>query len=417
MLATLRQRNFFLLWFAGLISITGNWMLDIALPVIVYQMTGSALAVGGMLLSSKIPAILFGSLAGVFVDRWERRRTIVIVNVLLALSILPLLLVRSVEWLWLVYLVGFLQSTLGQFFLPAENALLPLLSDPKLLMSANALNALNNNLARLIGPALGGFVVALTGLHGVVWIDVLTYLAAAFLAGLISVTSHPGKTEAAQPFSPGKIVHEWLEGIRLVWRDGVVRVLLVGVALISIGESIIFVLYVPFVTEVLHGDTLHVGGLMSAMAVGGIIGGLVIGWIAPRVRTTLLLGGSAVLFGLFDLALFNYYPFYPEIALAYVLIALVGPLAVWMGASFSTLMQQNVADAYRGRVSGTFALIEAIFMLIGAVVVGIAADRIGIIPVISIQGVVYVLMGALVLLALHRKSPVSPTLTLTEDTA
>src|SRR5688572_23560200 len=103
MLATLRQRNFFLLWIAGLISMIGNWMLFIALPVIVYQMTDSALAVGGMMLATKIPAILISSIAGVFVDRWERRRTIIVVNLLFALSILPLLAVRSAEWLWLVY--------------------------------------------------------------------------------------------------------------------------------------------------------------------------------------------------------------------------------------------------------------------------------------------------------------------------
>jgi len=139
MIATLRQRDFSLLWFAGLISISGNWMLQIALPVAVYTLTGSTLAVGGMLLAITLPGILFGSLAGVFVDRWERRRTIVIVNLLLALSILPLLLVHSVDRLWLVYVVSFVQSTLSQFFTPVENAMLPLLSDPKLLVSANAL--------------------------------------------------------------------------------------------------------------------------------------------------------------------------------------------------------------------------------------------------------------------------------------
>src|SRR4051812_26063594 len=105
MIATLRQRDFSLLWFAGLISISGNWMLSIALPVAVYTLTGSTLAVGGMLLASTLPGILFGSFAGVFVDRWERRRTLVIVNLLQAVSILPLVLVRSVDALWIVYLV------------------------------------------------------------------------------------------------------------------------------------------------------------------------------------------------------------------------------------------------------------------------------------------------------------------------
>jgi MFS family permease len=126
MVATLRQRNFAVLWFAGLISLMGNWMLWIALPVAVYTFTGSTLAVGAMLLANTLPGILFGSLAGVFVDRWECKRTMVVVNGLLAVSIIPLLLVRSADWLWLVYIVSFVQSTLSQFFAPAENAMLPL---------------------------------------------------------------------------------------------------------------------------------------------------------------------------------------------------------------------------------------------------------------------------------------------------
>jgi MFS family permease len=405
MLATLRQRNFSLLWFAGLISITGNWMLGIALPVLIYQMTGSALAVGGMLLARIIPSILFSSIAGVFVDRWERRRTIVVVNVLLALSILPLLLVRSVEWLWLVYVVSFIQAALGQFFAPAENAMLPLLSDPKLLVSANALNALNNNLARLIGPAVGGLVAALYGLEGVVIIDALTYVLAAVLSALISVTSHPGKPEdeSANALSLRKIWTEWLEGVRLIWRERTVRTLFVASIFPAIGESVMFVLYAPFVTEVLRGDTIHAGGLMSAQAVGGILGGLVISWVAPRVKTYQLLGVSAIIFGLLDFALFNYSTFIDNIALAYFFILAVGPFAVGIGAGMNSLVQTHVDDAYRGRVFSTYSLTSSIFGLAGIVIAGYAGDRLGIVPVINVQSYSYILMGVICLVALGQE--------------
>ncbi len=160
MWATLRQRNFALLWVAGLVSYIGNWMLWIALPIAVYELTESAFAVGMMLVAGTLPSILLGSVAGVFVDRWDRKRTMVIANLLLAISILPLLLARSTDWLWLIFLVRFIQSTLSQFFTPAEGALLPLLVDKQYLVSANALNSLNNSLARLIGPAVGGAMIA-----------------------------------------------------------------------------------------------------------------------------------------------------------------------------------------------------------------------------------------------------------------
>lgn len=402
MLATFRQRDFSLLWFAGLISMIGNWMLSVALPVAVYQMTESTLAIGGMLLSRTIPAILFSSVAGVYVDRWERRRTMVVVNLLLAASILPLLLVRSPEWLWLIYLVSAVQSTLGQFFGPAENAMLPLLSKPELLVSANALNALNNNLARLIGPAVGGLVAPLLGLDGVVAFDVITYLIAALLIALISVTSHPGKQKndkASGAFNLRHVFEEWAEGMRFIWRNRTVRILFIMDAIPSIGESVMSVLFVPFITEVVRGGTEHVGGLMSSQAVGGLIGGALISTIAPRFKTARLLGWSAVLFGLADFALFNYFHFFESVAFAYLFIMLAGPLAVGMGASFSTLIQQNVADSHRGRVFGAFGLTSSVFTLIGIGIGSFGGDRFGIVPVINIQAYGYVLIGLICLLA------------------
>src|SRR5690349_13694535 len=80
MLATLRQRNFALLWFGGLISLAGDYMLYIALPLYIYNLTGSVLATSAMLIARLAPAIVFGSLAGVFVDRWDRRRTMIVAN-------------------------------------------------------------------------------------------------------------------------------------------------------------------------------------------------------------------------------------------------------------------------------------------------------------------------------------------------
>lgn len=416
MWATLRQRDFSLLWFAGLISLTGNWMLSIALPVMIYQMTGSALAIGGMLLANTLPRILFSSMAGVFVDRWERRRTMVVINLLLALSILPLLLVRSAEWLWLVYAVSFVQSTLAQFFGPAENAMLPLLAKPEQLVSANALNALNNNLARLIGPALGGLIAPLLGVSGVVTIDALTYLVAALLAALISVTSHPGKETAANGFSPRMMLDDWLDGLRLVWREKTVRTLFALSTLPAIGESAMYVLFVPFVTEVLHGDSLHVGGFMSAQALGGLLGGAMIGWIAAQVKPARLLAFGAIGIGLADLVLFNYWHFSTSLTIGYMMFLLAGPFAVGFGAGFNTLLQNHVADAYRGRVFGTFNLTGSLFTLIGIAIAGAAADTIGIVPVINIQAYVYLLMGMGYLLLLRERTPMqrSPEMSIAE---
>src|SRR4051812_48188363 len=119
MFTILRQRNFGLVWFGGLVSSTGDWMLLMALPVYAYQLTGSTLATGGTLASVVAPQLLFGSVAGVFVDRWDRRRTLIVINGLLALGLLPLLLADSADRLWLMYTVAFVEASLSQFLRPA----------------------------------------------------------------------------------------------------------------------------------------------------------------------------------------------------------------------------------------------------------------------------------------------------------
>jgi hypothetical protein len=116
----------------------------------------------------------------------------------------------------------------------------------------------------LIGPAVGGLVAATVGFGGVVAMDALTYLIAAVLTALISVTSQPGGGQATTGLALRKIAQEWLTGIRLIGGENTVRILVIGAALTAIGESIMSVLFIPFVTRILRGDALHVGGLMSA---------------------------------------------------------------------------------------------------------------------------------------------------------
>src|SRR5579859_2236471 len=106
MLATLRSRDFALVWLAGLISLTGDWLLMIGLPIYTYTLTGSALATSIMFMAAIVQQLVLSSVAGVFVDRWSRKRTMVATNLLLALGLLPLLLVHETGTLWIVYVVA-----------------------------------------------------------------------------------------------------------------------------------------------------------------------------------------------------------------------------------------------------------------------------------------------------------------------
>jgi len=125
MLAALRQRNFALLWFGQLISLTGDYVLIVALPFYTYQLTGSVLATGVMFLVQALPGLFLGSLAGVFVDRWDRRWTMIASDLLRAGVLLFLLLVRSRDLVWIIYAVAFTEQLVSLFFIPAKGAIIP----------------------------------------------------------------------------------------------------------------------------------------------------------------------------------------------------------------------------------------------------------------------------------------------------
>lgn len=403
MLSLLRQRNVALLWFGGLISLTGSWMLRIALPVHVYTLTGSTLATGATFIAQTLPSVALSSIAGVFVDRWDRRRTMMITNLLLAVSILPLLGVQTTAWLGVVYVVAFVQSTIAQFFAPAEHALLPQLVVEDDLPAANTLNALNNNLARLIGPALGGLIAGSVGLVGVVLIDAATYLIAAVLMLAIRPVAEPPATDVAEPAANTALWHEWRDGLRLVRHQRVLTILFAMAALMAVGEGIMSVLFVPFVTEALGGAALQIGWLMSAQAIGGLLGAVLIGRIGQRITPERLLGPSSIVFGLIDLTMFVYPAFVRIFAPALVLITVVGIPAVGVGTSFATLLQTSVAERYRGRIFGTYSTVFSIMMLLGMGAASVLGDVLGVVTVISVQGIVYIVAG-LVGLTLPRLS-------------
>ena len=255
MIALQRNRNYTLLWTSQLISQIGNWALFAALPFFVFQLTGSVLATGIMFIVEVIPPILFGSVAGVFVDRWDRRWTMIGANAVRGLLLLLLLTFRSAEMVWVVYVVAFFESLANLFFGPANNALLPELVQEEELVTANSLDALGENVARIIGPVLGGAILATVGLTAVALIDVASYLVG---AGLIFLIQAPvSAQEESREFADRSIREEWLEfwkewvgGLRLVSQRRPLSYAFLAFGAALIADSIIGVLLVVFVQNV-----------------------------------------------------------------------------------------------------------------------------------------------------------------------
>jgi MFS family permease len=197
-LGVLHQRNVVLLLGAGLVSTLGDFFLGIALPFYVYEQTGSVLAMGALAAAGALPRLLLGSVAGVFIDRWDRRRTMIAADLARAALLLMLLAVSGADRVWLVYAVAFCQAALSVFFEPARSALLPHAVPADDLPAANALSATSRTAARLVGPVLGGALVAVFGLPGVVVLDSVSFLVSALMVVLIAV---PGSRAASPALS------------------------------------------------------------------------------------------------------------------------------------------------------------------------------------------------------------------------
>ena len=418
MIATLRQRNFALLWLGGLISNTGDWLLIIGLPVYVYLLTGSALATSITLITAYIPNLVFGSVAGVFVDRWDRRWTMIISNLLLAVGLLPMLAVHSKDTLWIVYVVAFCESCFDQFVYPAESALIPSLVSEERLVSANALKSIGMNSSRLIGGALGGILLAVLGLRGVILIDAISFL---FVATMILLIRMPAKLRSAsqlpathaadndqQPENAGektgnRVKHftgEWLEGLKLIARQRALTILLVMFMLQSLGEGVFGVLLVVFVKQVLHGGSVVYGLILSIQAVGSLIGGAFIGTFGNRFAPARMLGVCMVLFGCIDLLIIDVPIFFPSILLVMALFIAVGIPGTAGIVSFQSLLQFLVEDKLRGRVFGVTISIGALMTLLGMILAGTLGDRLGPVLMLNIQGGMYALSGVLVIATL-----------------
>lgn len=391
------NRNYRFLLSANLISSAGDWILGIGMMYYVYVITGSALASGAMLFVSMLPQLLFGSLAGVFVDRWDRRNTMIVSNLLLAVTCVPLFAVHDTGSVWVIYVVVFVQGIFEQLFVPAEQAMVPHVVPAADLVTANALNGQNRQVARLVGAAVGGALAALGGIFLVALVDLISYLVAAGLVVLIRVSAPPSPKVGPVDARPPLVRREWIEGIRFCLTDRHLSTLFVFRVMSGFGEGVIAVLLAPFIISVLHADSAQYGAVISAQAVGGIAAGFAVAALGNRLDPRILLGYGALVFGVLDLLIAIYPLAVPALWPMFVLICLVGLPSAALNAAFATLQQVHTPDPLRGRVFGAINNGFGVAMVLGILVAGALGDVVGIIAVLSLQGIVHIVAGPYVL--------------------
>jgi MFS family permease len=382
----LRNRDFRRLWLAGLISDTGDWMLLVALPVLVYQRTGSSFGTAMAFLIELIPAVVITPLAGRLADRPDRRALLVAVSLCQAAALLPLL---AGAHLLFIYLVIAFQAALAGLFDPAKNALLPTLVAEDQLVAANSLIGLNQNLGRLIGAALGGAALVAGGLRVIVISDAASFLlSAALIWGLRSATAAVPRSGASPPRPDG---HPFARRP--------VRIGLAVTAVTAVGQGLFVVLFVVFVARNLHGNAAENGLLRAVQAIGAIAGGLLLSRTA-RVRPGRLAGLACLAFGAVATATWNL-PRATTAEPVYVaLFICFGIPGIAMASGLISTLQQVTSDGERGRVFAAFGAAFALGQAVGMLAAGILGDRLGVVPLLNVQAICYLIGGVAALAGL-----------------
>jgi predicted MFS family arabinose efflux permease len=407
-MTALRTPGFRRLWLAGLVSETGDWLLLVSLPILVYRYTGSTFGTAAAFLIELVPPIVLAPLGGRLADRPDRRRTLLLLSLAQAAALAPLLLVDGPRGLPILYAVIAVQSALAALFHPTKAALLPTLVEPGQLVAANSMIGLNQNLGRLAGGPLGGLLLAAGhGLPAIVVVDAVTFLLA------FALIARLGAAAAAAPRAPGEAAQGgWRAAVRPRAVRGALAVLLVA----STAQGIFVVLFVVFVAQQLHGDAGEIGLLRGVQGIGAIAAGVVLG-LGLRVAPGRLTAVAAVGFGALSLATWNA----PAVSTAQPLyvalfIAAGAPGVALMTGLVSTL-QSAAPSSDRGKAFAIAGVVASLGEATGMLAGGILGDPLGIVAVLNVQGAIYVLAGLLAAVVARERPAVAAPLRLGRSAA
>ncbi len=383
----LRTGDFRWLWIGQVISSLGNNFTYLALSVLAYRVTGTALSVGVMLAANALPFLLVRPLAGVLVDRWDRQRIMIVSDLARALLIATLPSLVRLHFGW-AYVVAFLSSAVAQFFNPALLSVIPELVDKGALMSANALYRSSQKLTEVIGFALAGWMAATLTLSLVFYLDALTFVISAACLTMIAVSS----PIPADPLTARNVYRNLLEGLRFIRREAVLVANLAVASVAPIPLGTIAALLLVFAVQALHSDARGYGMLESAMGLGIVAGSLVLSRLGAHHTPGKLLGAGLTGMGGIILVLARLNRLEPALGLVFlfgVLNVVPDLVPLWM-------VQRYTPSELRGRVLGVWGLVIQGAFLIGMTAGSALADAVGVRYAFAGAGMCLVAVGLIV---------------------
>jgi MFS family permease len=381
----LAHRNFRLFFSGQSVSLVGTWVTRVATSWLVYRLTHSALLLGVVGFWGQIPSLIIAPFAGVFVDRWDRHKILVWTQVLsalqsLALAILALTNTITVGWIIVLQVV---QGIINAFDTPARQSfVVQMVDNPADLPNAIALNSTMVNASRIIGPSIGGLIIAAVGEGWCFMIDAISYVAVIASLLLMRVQRKPARPR-------GAMLDELRAGYQYVAGFAPVRTALTLLAIVATMGMPYTVLMPIIATNVLHGGPHTLGFLMTASGAGAVVGALylasrqsVVGLGRIMMFATMCFGAGLIVFGLARV-----------LWLALLVLPIVGGGMMVEMASTNTILQTVTEEHLRGRVMAFYTMAFLGTAPIGSLIAGVAASRIGASNTIILGGVACIMGG------------------------
>lgn len=382
--ASLRHRDYRYLWIGVLFSGCGQWIQQVTLSWMVYDMTGDAIQLGAINGMRSIPFLIAGPLAGVAADRWDRKTIMAASQGLLLISALAmaLLIMAGLIEVWHLYAFTLATGIAWSFNMPVRQALVPALVPKEDLLNAVALNSAAFNLTRIVGPSLGGLLIAWFGVANNFILQAVVY---AGVVAMIMMMHVPALIRGGMKKS---VRGDLAEGLRYVWTDSAVLTLMV-LALIPMVFSMPYVSLMPmFARDVLNSGPEGLGLLMAAPGIGALAATFTLASLNNFRRKGLLLISAVTMLGVF-LVLFSQSSWMP---LSLLLLAVVGACQISFMATNNTLLQLLVPDELRGRVMSIYMLDQGL-MPLGSMLAGVLAAGMGAPAAVTIMGAIVVVLA------------------------
>ena len=366
-LAAFRYRDFRLFWLSLFISNIGTWMQMMATNWLLYELTDSPLKLGLNGVFRAVPAFALGVVSGTFADRYDRKRLMLVTQLVLAALSLGLGLLNYSGRIeaWQIYAFTFVSGAVGTFDGPARQALFPSLIPRAVLPNAVALNSLLWKGAALLGPSIGGIAISAMGMSGAFFANAASFLAV--VAALMMMHTPSPAVEKRRDF-----VHETKAGLTYIASQPVI----LGLSVMEAASSL-FGLDHAMLT-ILSRDIFQVGAqgfgfLQSARGLGAVIGSTLFIAMGQRGAQGTILLVSAILYG----AGFALFGLAPNFAVALVLLAFVGATDSIWSATRGTMVQLITPERYRGRMMGVFQLSNRGLHPLGQMETGVVVPLIG----------------------------------------